>query len=164
MHRDTQTNKNRIKKYVRFIFIYFGPLVLLPRQRPTSSAWDARGVWSSEQFVIQSDHKRAEPTDRHEVAAEDVDPARLYARPLLAGPAEQQRESPRRHLPHALEGVEEDVGSVLRQVQAADVETGWKPNRERELVKEILRTVVNSTKFNFDIWIPGLPLCFWSSR
>jgi len=82
-----------------------------------------------ERLVVQSDHERAELADVHEVAADDVDLARLPARPLLARPAEQRRESPQGHPPHALEGVEEDVGGVFRQVQAGDVETSWTANR-----------------------------------
>ena len=88
---------------------------------------------SSEQFVVQANHKRAELTDGHEVAAQDVDPARLAARTLLAGPAEQQRESPHRHLPHVKQGVEEDVRNVFCQVQTADVETSWETVSKDEL-------------------------------
>lgn len=86
---------------------------------------------STQQFVVQANHERAEFTDVHEVAAEDVDSAHLAPGPLLARPAEQHRESPHRHLLHVLEGMEEDVRSVFRQVQTADVKTSWENQHTR---------------------------------
>lgn len=81
------------------------------------------------QFVVEVDHQRAELTHTHEVAADDVDSTRLRPRLLLARPAEKQREGLHRHLPHVLERMEEDVCSILRQVEAADVKAGWKMKR-----------------------------------
>lgn len=84
---------------------------------------------STQQFVVQVNHKRAEPTQAHKVTAEDVDPAHPGSHPLLARPAEQHGQSLHRHLLHVLERMEEDVRSVLRQVQAAGVKAIWKTKR-----------------------------------
>ncbi len=81
---------------------------------------------SAQHFVVQANHKWAELTDAHKVAAEDVDSARLTSRPLLTRPAKQQRERPRGQFLHVLEGMEEDVRNIFCQVQTADVKTSWK--------------------------------------
>lgn len=76
-----------------------------------------------QQFVVEADHQRAEAAPTHKVAAQHVDSAHLTPGPLFAGPAEQERESLRRHGLHGLERVTQHVGGVLGQVQAADVKS-----------------------------------------
>lgn len=73
--------------------------------------------------MVKADHQRAEAASTHEVTTQHVDPAQLTSGLLLAGPAQQQRQRLARQALHVLERVEQDIGGVLRQVQAADVKS-----------------------------------------
>lgn len=76
-----------------------------------------------QQFGVQANHQRAEAASTHKVAAQHVDSARLTPGPLFAGPVQEQRERLGGHGLHVLERMKQDVGGVLRQVQAADVKS-----------------------------------------
>lgn len=110
------------------------------------------GTRSSEHFlVVQADHQRAEVTDVHKVAAEDVEPPRPAPRLLLARPAEQQRESSQGQGPHVLQGVQQDVRSVFCQVQPADVETICEKSRQ---INKLSTWVFQfySTFYSYSMW------------
>lgn len=111
--------------------------------------------------MVESNHQRAEGASTHKVAAEHVDPARLSAGPLPAGPGEQQRQRLARHGLHALERMEQDVGGVLRQVQAADEKRSCQTDKHASGSCSVF---TGSPGHPVGLVLPGLSVLFLASR
>lgn len=139
------THKNKVCKQDDGLKNRIGSLVGL-----RGGSWQPR-AGAAHRLVVELDDERAELAHANEVAAHDVDA--LGPRPLLARPAEKQRQRAERQRPHALERVTEDVRNVLRQVQAGDVKTSWKVTKEMTLLGKLNKTNSNLKEFCLTIFI-----------